>query len=375
MSPVERPTANSNHPEHEKGDAMRVATLTFQSALNYGAALQAYALKEAIAAHGHECDVLNYKCPAIENSYQYFPSPVNPRSIVSGLINYSERHRRKAVFGDFAQTCLCLGETLGPSEVAGTAKRYDAFVVGSDQVWNPKLTDGDAAYYLSFAEGRKRISYAASAGNGLDDLLSSKTAMAAIGELDHVSVRESDFAERLAPIIGGEVSTVVDPVFLLSRDRWLDMATHGDEGKPYVLAYGLHEPSVYATAESMASKHGMRCLFVPQGRKTKCAGLKITAPSVGEFLGLIKNASAVVTDSFHVASFAIIFERPLLVQLKTKHVGMNSRLTTLLERAGVAGQVILPQDDIPLIDYADTGNKLAGYRDASLKWLEKSLNE
>ena len=125
----------------------------------------------------------------------------------------------------------------------------------------------------------------------------------------------------------------------------------------------------------MASKHGLRCVYVPLSRKTRCSGTEVAAPSVEEFLGLIANASVVITDSFHVASFSLIFERPLLVQLKTQLVGMNSRLTTLLESAGIAGQAILPQDDIPNFDYADVAERLAQHRDDSMKWLEESLDE
>lgn len=354
---------------------MRVATLTFQSALNYGAVLQAYALKEAIRGLGHECDVLNYKCPAIENSYKYFPAPLTLKGFASDIVNYSVKNRRKAVFRDFVRNQLRLGESLGPLDIGGVVCGYDAFVVGSDQVWNPRLTDGDTAYYLNFAEGRKRISYAASAGNGIDDLLSNENLLTAIGQLDHVSVREFDLANRLAPKVGEDVSTVIDPVFLLGRDKWLEMAGAGDGGAPYVLAYGLHEPSVYTTAESVARKHGLRCVYVPLGRKTRCSGTEVASPSVEEFLGLIANAFAIVTDSFHVASFSLIFERPLLVQLKTQHVGMNSRLTTLLESAGVADQAILPQDDIPNFDYADVTGRLTQLRDDSMKWLKESLDE
>ena len=354
---------------------MRVATLTFQSALNYGAVLQAYALREAIRGLGHECDVLNYKCPVIENSYRYFPAPLTPKGFASGIVNYSVKHRRKTVFRNFAQNRLRLGDPLGPLDIAGAACGYDAFVVGSDQVWNPRLTGGDTAYYLNFAEGRKRISYAASAGNGIDDLLCNENLVAAIGQLDHVGVREFDLANRLAPKVGKDVSTVIDPVFLIGRDKWLEMADARESGMPYVFAYGLHEPSVYTTAESVASKHGLRCVYVPLGRKTRCSGTEVASPSVEEFLGLIANAFAVVTDSFHVASFSLIFERPLLVQLKTQHVGMNSRLTTLLDSAGVAGQAILPQDDIPNFDYDDVAVRLAQHRNDSMKWLEESLDE
>lgn len=354
---------------------MKVATLTFQSALNYGAVLQAYALKSAIESLGHECDILNYKCPAIENSYKYFPLPLTPKAIASGVVNFGVRHRRKAVFSSFAQAQLGLRGAVGPSEVAEAAREYDAFVVGSDQVWNPRLTGWDATYFLNFAAGKRCISYAASAGSGLDDLLSCKAAISAIGDLDRVAVRESDLANELAPLIGREVSTVADPVFLVGREKWLEMAEGGRKDKPYVLAYGLHEPSVYAMAESVADKHGLQCFYVPFGRKTKCSGVEIASPMVNEFLGLIEGASAVVTDSFHAASFSLLFERPLLVQLKTKHAGMNSRLTMLLENAGVADQVIMPQDDIPHVDYAEVYKRLAEYRAASLKWLEESLNE
>lgn len=354
---------------------MRVATLTFQSALNYGAALQSYALKEAIKTLGHDCQVLNYECPAIENSYRFFPAPITPRGIAAGLINYGERLRRKKVFTDFGQKYLNLGQRLTPCDIAGASERYDAFVVGSDQVWNPKLTGNDGAYFLNFAEGKKRISYAASAGNGIDDLLACGSAIDAVSLFDHVSVRESDLATKLGQLVERDVMTVVDPVFLLDTSEWRAMAASKIEGDAYVLAYGLHEASVYDTAEGLAKKHGLRCVYVPQGRKTKCDGTKIEAPSVAEFLSLVQHASAVVTDSFHVASFSLLFERPLLVQLKSKYAGMNSRLTTLLKNVGVADTVILPQNDIPDIDYADVKRRLTRLCAASLEWLERSLDE
>ena len=353
---------------------MRVATLTFQSALNYGAALQAYALKEAIKELGHECDILNYKCLAIENAYKYFPMPHSFRGVISGVVNFSQGYSRKKVFGRFATDCLKLGGPVNSENISERTKQYDTFIVGSDQVWNLKLTGGDNAYILDFATGKKRVSYAASAGHGMGDLLKSETAVEAIRLFDSISVREEDLAKHLGSTLNRDIDVVLDPVFLVDADKWRRIAQKSSLPKPYVLAYGLHEPSVYSAASTIAEKNGWNCVYVPQGRSTKCDGIKVTSPTVQEFLGLIECAEAIVTDSFHVAAFSLLFERPLLVKLKTKYPGMNSRLTTLLENTGAADRIIMPQDNLANLDYPAIGEHIKKLRQASMAWLEKSLN-
>lgn len=47
----------------------RIGILTFHRAINYGACLQAYALKKYIKDQGNECDIIDYHCPAIEDFY------------------------------------------------------------------------------------------------------------------------------------------------------------------------------------------------------------------------------------------------------------------------------------------------------------------
>ncbi|MEG2583976.1 MAG: hypothetical protein RSA27_05680, partial [Oscillospiraceae bacterium] len=47
---------------------MKICTVTFQAAINYGAVLQTYALQRVFKDMGHECDVLNYECPAIKKA-------------------------------------------------------------------------------------------------------------------------------------------------------------------------------------------------------------------------------------------------------------------------------------------------------------------
>lgn len=353
---------------------MKIATLTFQSALNYGAVLQAYALKEAINGLGHECDILNYRCPAIDNSYKYFPKPHSFRGTVSGVVNFPGKFLRKKAFARFADDCLNLGDPVFPQNISEQTEKYDAFVVGSDQIWNSRLTGGDGAYFLDFAVGKKKISYAASAGNGMDDLLGMEERVKNISLFDSISVREGDLARCLSRTLDRNIDVVLDPVFLVDAAKWHQMAYRGKLPRHYVLAYGLHEPSVYATASAIAKKNKWDCVYVPQGRSITCNGVKVTSPAVQEFLGLIEGAEAVVTDSFHVTAFSLLFERPLLVQLKTKFVGMNSRLTTLLENAGVSSRVIMPQDDVPDLDYVEIGARIDDLRQLSMAWLEESLH-
>ena len=51
---------------------MKVGILTFHRAINYGAVLQAWALKTFLQNKGYEACVIDYRCKAIENNYNFF---------------------------------------------------------------------------------------------------------------------------------------------------------------------------------------------------------------------------------------------------------------------------------------------------------------
>ena len=85
---------------------MKIGILTFHDADNYGAVLQAFALKETIKKIEADVEILNYKQPFIVNNYRVIP--LNTRnfiafikSIVSTIVYIYPRIIRKIKFNSF----------------------------------------------------------------------------------------------------------------------------------------------------------------------------------------------------------------------------------------------------------------------------------
>ncbi len=55
---------------------MKIGIITYHRALNYGAVLQTYALQQFLKSLNIDCDVIDYKCPYIDNFYK--PIKANP---------------------------------------------------------------------------------------------------------------------------------------------------------------------------------------------------------------------------------------------------------------------------------------------------------
>lgn len=144
---------------------MRICILTFHRAQNYGAVLQAYALQKKIEELGYTCDILDYRCEKIENSYKLFgvKSP-SPKNVVSMLLHLPFNIKKEKSFAKFRKQFLRISEEIYTRQnIANSNKEYDVFIVGSDQVWNGDLTGVDRTYFLDFVKERKtKIAYAAS---------------------------------------------------------------------------------------------------------------------------------------------------------------------------------------------------------------------
>ena len=150
---------------------MKIGLLTFHCAHNYGAVLQCYALQETLISMGHEVEVINYRPKYLIASYKRFELH---RFISLNLINSlknsikeallaGRRFRRYKAFEEFITNRLNLSERVNANNIPS---KYDIYIIGSDQIWNPKITKGfDSVYWGQFKfpkERRRYIAYAAS---------------------------------------------------------------------------------------------------------------------------------------------------------------------------------------------------------------------
>lgn len=150
--------------KNTKTGKKRIGILTFHRAINYGAALQAYALS-CVLQEKYDVDIIDYECEKITKNNNLESSKLKkfvkyimyPRMMI-------DKKRRTDKFNDFISNWLPLSVAYNKSNIKFANERYDAFVVGSDQVWNLRVTGDDMNYFLEFAANKKKYSYAASFG-------------------------------------------------------------------------------------------------------------------------------------------------------------------------------------------------------------------
>lgn len=330
---------------------MKIGILTFHRAINYGAVLQCYALSETLKSFGHDVEVVDYRPDYVERHRQLFQSynlchtkgftNLVKQSVLSALTLTSRKDANKR-FDSFLNAYLVL------SGIVKTTKDfpsyYDAIFFGSDQIWNPKICYGfDDLYWGQLPHDKtKMITYAASLGE--PQALSEKDWLEIekrIVAFDGLSVRELQLKDALESKLGIHSVCNIDPSLLLTKEKYEALVVDpADEGK-YVLAFSIVEiPEFIKFAKKVASELNCKLLLV-SAHKTpslfyKEKTIKQITPTVGEFLGLIKHASCVVTTSFHGTAFSIIYNRPFY----TAAHGKSTRVYSLLSSIGLENRLV-----------------------------------
>ena len=172
-------------------------------------------------------------------------------------------------------------------------------------------------YFLKNVPGNyKKIAFSASFGR--PDLSAEEIALTKplLSQFDAISVRESSSVAILEGMgIGG--TALKDPVLLCRPELWRELAA----GVPaaadgYVLVYMLNDnPDMCAFARNLAEREGLSARIVTfNPLKRAPRGLEgVCLPKPEEWVALFRDASYVVTDSFHGTCFSLLFERPMVV--------------------------------------------------------------
>ncbi len=327
---------------------MNLRTITCHDVYNHGASLQAYALQHYLQGEGHDAEIIHYKPDYLSRHFD-FRLVANPRfdkPLVKQLYLLAKLPgrlcslKRKASFDAFTAKYLRLTRRYNSiAELSGDAPKADAYIAGSDQIWNTTFRNGtDPAFYLDFGEPQvKRISYAASfatdaLAEGTEDFVK-----AGLAHFNSISVRESS-GVKLLQALGYEGTRVVDPVFLLTAKQWDEVANHEGEGEDYILVYDfMNDPSIRAVAQRLALHYGCKIVSIG-GRKLGYAHKCYRHHGPETFVSLIKNARCVVSNSFHGTAFSMIYGRDFFVVNRTD--GLNTRMRDVLSHYGIIDRLI-----------------------------------
>ena len=211
--------------------------------------------------------------------------------------------------------------------------KFDYFIVGSDQVWNPYYEGSNKFFYLGFADKHKRCTYAPSIGvNHIPNEMVEKM-QRWLDQIPDITIREIEGREILSSVFGIKSTLVCDPVFLLNKRQWLQVAKQIEVQSKYFVVYILGKKTVETKRyiSQLEKIYGMKSvdLYTKDDPNSVFCG-----PS--EFIGLIANAEFVVTDSFHGTAFAIIFDRPVVIvdrnaANKKSEYKMNGRIDNILK--------------------------------------------
>lgn len=358
---------------------MKLGILTFHSAHNYGAVLQAYGLQEYLKQHGHDVYVIDYRPDYITRCYpkdgSVFWKNANLRECVRGFYNYyahpSIRHNRWDNFEHFITSRL----NLYPYHVGMDFHEFDAVFIGSDQVWSKSHT---ASKYdpVFFGEGFKCkvIPYAPSCTSLSLNQEDKDFFKRHLDKMTAVSVREYQMKKILQPLTRKEISVVVDPSLLAGRKCFDTIATDIKNKRPYILIYEIFgHPEVYRAAKTLAKRMGADVVELVNGMRSYHRSSMCEDASPEEFLGYIKHAAGVLTSSFHGTAFSLLFNSPFYTVLQG--TAADNRMVSLLESINMMDRTIkmgvIPNKVAPL------NNCTAGIDDILTKpseeFIEKAL--
>lgn len=348
---------------------MRIAIITLPLNANYGGILQAYALQTVLKQKGHIVETVQipYKrklilwiTPLVYTKrfilkyilrrnvrvlFERWCNLTDP-SLVKHLKYFIERYISVRFIKCY--TDIKYGE-------------YDAFIVGSDQVWRPIYFGSpieDA--YLAFAkdwQGVKRIAYAVSFGTDNWEYKQKQTNICRnlVKLFCAISVREESAVGLCKQYFHCEAQHVLDPTMLLTINDYcklfVDKQLLPNEGE--LLTYILDENSETEKIVShFMDKLGYRNFRINSRYEDYNAPLyERIQPPVEQWLKGFYDAKFIVTDSFHATVFSILFGKPFIV-IGNKERGLP-RLKSLLKLFELENHLVIMGDQINFdMDYS-----------------------
>lgn len=289
----------------------RIGILTFWFAHNYGAMLQAYALTEYLRSLGENVEIIPYYPQSFQSQYDISPfkADIGIKERIFRTLKYTRRIKQYKKFKDFASQFLKVSDcALTQIEIDKLCNEYDMVIFGSDQIWNMDITSDNLIYFGKCIAGRK-ISYAASFGSGFQKAIECQEAMSLLKQFEKISLREGSIKEELENAIGIGCENVLDPIFLLKKDKWKAISKPIRLPKPYILVYLLEpDEQLLNYAKDYANSNGLDLYEIHPLRNKYCNGTKLL-DNIGphEFLWLISEAACVCTNSYHALAFSVIF--------------------------------------------------------------------
>lgn len=332
---------------------MKIGILTLPFNNNYGGYMQAYALMTVLKRMGHEPTLIMRR----HNPYRV-SIVFRIKFFIKGILKTIIRHKiYPFIYGEESsfrargknmltfvdkyiqpQTRYIYSTDELRKECEG---HFDAFIVGSDQVWRPIYVQGLIGnMFLDFTTGWnvKRIAYAASFGTDAPEYTEEAKVLCGslIEKFDAVSVREQS-GLNVFDDFGWKVKNpkvVLDPTMLLTREDYNKVLTQESNiAKGKIFCYVLDNSNEVKTVISKIQKQIKKTIY----EITDIQKGDSVLSSIETWMSAIRDSDFVITDSFHGTVFAIIFNKPFIVYAN-KNRGID-RFRSILNHFGLEDRI------------------------------------
>ncbi|WP_029231641.1 polysaccharide pyruvyl transferase family protein [Butyrivibrio sp. VCB2006] len=306
----------------------KIGIITFHNSVNYGAALQTYALYKTLSNDGYDVEVIDYVNEKIDGELKSKGEVINKsiKGYVKAAIKKYHGKRKFIAFSDFNESRIKLSDerNIPRSNVELIANKYDVFITGSDQVWNLGITGGDLSYYLDFVpEKASRIAYAASAGDTIGTEISK--VLPIISKFNAISVREKSLKDYLGENFNLDTTVCCDPTLLAEKSIFSEIKSKRLIKKKYVFCFLMADkPGIMDAARAIAKEKGLVLI----DNKKSFEFFLHSSPE--DYLSWICNAEYVLTDSFHGTVFSLIFNKQFISDKYDADGNVKKRIQDLL---------------------------------------------
>lgn len=370
----------------------KIAIMTWLYNENYGSILQAYALQHFLRSEGYEAEDINYK-PSLKTKLKNWTVNRNSPKLYIGKLKSlylnktckkpEELKKRSKRFEEFKRKNMklsCLYQS--PQDLKVINSQYDVFVCGSDQIWSPKLMN--PVFYLSFInEECKKIAYAPSFGVSHINNRKLNQIKTYLASFNNISVREKQGKDLIDKCVETEVTVQIDPTLLITDEQWdICVSKPPIKGK-YILCYLLSKNDKYLRiVKYLSEKHKLHVVIITtQDGSFDTDFEEILDAGPSEWLGLIKNAELVCTDSFHGCIFSLIFSKEFVLFKRfcdNSSWSQNSRIYNLANMLNISERIIENQEELSnfkSLNYTDIKEIIKNEAEKSKKWLLEAIEE
>lgn len=366
----------------------------YNGSINYGGNLQSYALTKRLLNDNYIAEQISFNPKSISvRKNSLFKKIMNLPKILSNIIKLKKSSSvntiKKLAFENFNKRIIPHSEKVYNREnINECVENYDAFITGSDQVWNFAWYNPE--FFLDFVpSSKKKISYSASIGRDSLTEEQKEVFKNSLKDFDAVSVREPSSIKLIEDLSPVPVVSTLDPTLLLEREDWDKVSSKRLIEEDYIFCYFLgNYKKTRKLVNEFAKKYELKIAFIPYMSGValsdgKFGDYRLVDASPEDFISLIKHAKYIFTDSFHAVVFSHIYGKEFFVFNRDKRALMNGRIKDITSLFACQERYCDTNEKMALsyieglspLDYTRETDEFLTKKRESIEFLENNLKD